>query len=548
MTNITLNRKEVEKHLGKIDEELQNRIISIGIEIEELNEKEIVLGITPNRPDLLSLQGFLRNMNFYLGKKKPFTYIAKENKEYEVIIEKSVKEVRPFTACAVAKNLKFNDEKIKEIINIQEKLHLTLGRNRRKVAIGIYPLEKIKFPIRFLAKKPKEIVFRPLEFDKEIDGLKILKEHPTGKEYSHLLEGKEVFPIFEDANRKILSMPPIINSHEIGKITNETKDIFIECSGFNPHYLGKVLNIICCALIDMGAEIYKVKIKKGWFSYYTPDFSEERIEFTLEQINNTIGLNLKEKEIEKLLQKMGIKTEKTKKNFFALIPPYRVDILNWSDVAEEVAIAYGYENIGFEIPSISNIAEEDKSYVMKRKLGEILNGLGFLECSSLHLNTKEEIKKMNYQFKDFIEIENSKTEYSTLRIDLMTNILKIFSENSDSQYPQKIFEIGPVFSLDNNEETGIKEKQNLAIAICDNETNFTEIKRVLDYLFKMIDKKYLLKETENSNFILGRVGKIIVDEKEIGFIGEIAPRVLKNWKINFPVTALEICINDFLFN
>ncbi|MEM4181713.1 MAG: phenylalanine--tRNA ligase subunit beta [Candidatus Pacearchaeota archaeon] len=546
MTNITLNRKEIEKNLGKINEELQNKIISTGVEIEDLNENEIILGITPNRPDLLSLQGFLRHMNLYLGKKKPSSYIAEDNKEYEVIVEKSVKEVRPFTACAVAKNLNFNDERIKEIIDIQEKLHLTLGRNRRKVAIGIYPLEKIKFPIRFLARKPKEIVFRPLEFDKEIDGLRILRDHPTGREYAYLLEGKEVFPIFEDANNKILSMPPIINSHETGKVTNETKDIFIECSGFNLFYLKKVLNIICCALADMGAEIYRVKVKDGWSSFYTPEFSEEKIEFSIEQINKTIGLNLKEKEIEKLLLRMGIKIEKSKKGFLALVPSYRVDIFNWSDIAEEVAIAYGYENIGFEIPSVSVIAEEDKNFVLKRKIGEILAGLGFLECSSLHLNTKEEIKKMHYQFKDFIEIENSKTEYNTLRIDLMTNILKIFSENSDSQYPQKIFEIGPVFSLGEKSETSIEEKQNLAIAICDDETNFTEIKRVLDYLFKMLNKKYSLEETENSNYIPGRVGKIIVGGKEIGFIGEIAPRVLKNWKINFPVAGVEICVDDFI--
>ena len=545
MTNITLNRKEIEKHLGKIDEKLKDEIISTGIEIEELNESEITLGITPNRPDLLSMQGFLRQMFFYLEKKKPKDYFAKDNKEYEVIIEKSVKEVRPYTVCAVAKNLNFDDEKIKEIIDIQEKLHLTLGRNRKKLAIGIYPLEKIKFPIRFLGKKPKEIVFKPLEFDREIDALRILREHPTGREYAPLLEGKEVFPVFEDANKKILSMPPIINSHETGKVTNETKDIFIECSGFNLFYLDKVLNIICCALTDMGAEIYKVKIKDGWSKFYRPDFSYEKIEFTLEQINKTLGLNLRESEIKKLFLKMGIQIEKTKKGFFALVPPYRTDIFNWSDIAEEVAIAYGYEKIGFEIPSISTIAEEDRRYILKRKIGEILAGLGFFECSSLHLNTKDEIKKMHYQFKDFIEIENSKTEYNTLRIDLMTNLLKTFSENSDSQYPQKIFEIGSVFSLDENEETGVREKQNLAVAICDDETNFTEIKRVLDYLFKMLNKKYELKEVENQNFIQGRVGKIIFEGKEIGFIGEIAPRVLKNWKINFPVAALEINLESF---
>lgn len=546
MTNIKLNKKEVEKYLGELNEELQNKIISAGIEIEDINENEIVLEITPNRPDLLSFQGFVRFMLFYLDKKKPKKYFAKENKDYEVIIEKSVKEVRPYTVCAVVKNLSFTDEKIKEIIDIQEKLHSTLGRKRKKAAIGIYPLEKIKFPIRFLAKKSTEIKFRPLEFPSEINGLQILSKHPTGREYAHLLEGKEVFPIFEDANGNILSMPPIINSHETGKIDLNTKEVFIECSGFNLFYLNKILNIIVCALIDMGGEVYQVKIKDRE-RFYTPNLEEEKIRFSLEDVNKTLGTDFREKDVIRLLRRMGIEVEKDRKGLIALIPPYRIDILNWSDIAEEVAIAYGYENFVPEIPKISTIAEEDKMFVFKKKVCDILTGLGFLECYSLHLNTKEEIKRMHYQFKDFIEIENSKTEYNCLRIDLLTNLLKVFSENSDSQYPQKIFEVGKVFELNKNEETGIKEKEVLAVAICDDEVNFTEIKRVLDYFFKMLGKKYELEETENSNYIPGRVGKILVDGKEIGFIGEISPRILKNWKINFPVAAFEIEVGNLNF-
>ena len=48
----------------------------------------------------------------------------------------------------------------------------------------------------------------------------------------------------------------------------------------------------------------------------------------------------------------------------------------------------------------------------------------------------------------------------------------------------------------------------------------------------MIDIKYEIENVENSNYIIGRCGKIIVNGKDVGFIGEIAPRVLKNWKVN----------------
>ncbi|MFH1521875.1 MAG: phenylalanine--tRNA ligase subunit beta, partial [archaeon] len=58
--------------------------------------------------------------------------------------------------------------------------------------------------------------------------------------------------------------------------------------------------------------------------------------------------------------------------------------------------------------------------------------------------------------------------------------------------------------------------------------------------------KYSIEAVDNSNYIIGRCGKIIVNGKDVGFIGEVAPRVLKNWKIKMPVVALEIGLG-FLF-
>jgi phenylalanyl-tRNA synthetase beta chain len=213
-------------------------------------------------------------------------------------------------------------------------------------------------------------------------------------------------------------------------------------------------------------------------------------------------------------------------------------------LTEEIAIAYGYENFKPEIPEISTIASENQLSRQKKIISNILAGLGLLETSSFHLTTKKNIKKMHYEYIDFIEVLDSKTERDVLRIDILTNLIQIISENSNSKYPQKIFEIGKVFSKDESSQTKIKESENLAIALIDEKINFTEMKQILDYLFKMLDTEYKIENAENNNFIPGRVGKIIVKGKEIGYAGEIAPRVLKNWKIKMPVVAMEICVED----
>jgi phenylalanyl-tRNA synthetase beta chain len=257
MPSVTLNRKVVDKLLGKKLplEQLKERISMLGTDLEDVTDTEISVEIFPNRPDMLSEQGFARALSSFLGVDKGLKQYTAKKSDYKVIIDSSVNEVRPFTACAVVKKLHFDDEKIKEIIQIQEKLHITYGRHRKRCAIGIYPIEKISFPIRYRARNPSDIKFMPLDFTRELTGLQILSSHPTGREYVHLLEGKKKFPVFEDSKGKILSMPPIINSHETGKITHDTKEVFIECSGFDLNVQIKCINIIAACLADMGGEV-----------------------------------------------------------------------------------------------------------------------------------------------------------------------------------------------------------------------------------------------------------------------------------------------------
>ncbi len=486
MTILTLDRKKLESKIGKIDEKMQNKISMFGTPIEEVTETEVSVEVFPNRPDLLSFEGLARALVAFLKKPKILKYnVEKPEKDYKVIIDKSVKKVRPFTACAIVKNLDFDDKKIKEIVDLQEKLHGSYGRNRKKIAIGVYPLEVIKLPIKFLAKKPEDIKFQPLEFPREINARQILSQHPAGREYGNLLKDCEVFPIFEDANKEVLSLPPIINSHKTGKITEKTKEIFIECSGFNLEFLKKTLNMIVCTLADMGGKVYAMEIQDK-NKYLSPILEPEKINLSIGCINKNLGLELSEKQVKELLSKMGIDYEKNT----AFIPAYRTDILHEIDLAEEIAIAYGYDNFKPEIPEISTIGEEDKTAILKRTMAEILVGLGFLEISTYHLSTKEkQFKKIG--IKDFktkmIEVLDSKTENNILRNSLLANSIQILSENSDASYPQKIFELGKVFNQDENTDTQIGETEKLCISLCYEKANFTEIKQVLDYLTKMLE-------------------------------------------------------------
>ena len=545
MAVVNFNKKTFESEIGKLDDEMQNKIAMFGTPIESITGEGLQVEVFPNRPDLLSYSGFKRSFLAFLGKETGLkNYIVKKpEKDYKVNVDSSVKDVRPYTACAIIRGLVLDDEKIKELIEIQEKLHITIGRKRKKMAIGIYPLEKIKLPITFKALEPDKIKFIPLESDRELSGLEILHKHPAGKEYAHLLAGKAKFPVFVDANNEVLSMPPIINSQTTGRVDSKTKDVFVECSGFDFDVLKTCLNIITTTMAEMGGKIYQMEIKFGLTKQETtPDLKPKEMKLSLQNTNKLLGLNLNEKQLKQYIEKMGHSYAKGK----VRIPAWRVDILHEVDLIEDVAISYGYENFIPEIPEISTIGSEDSEETAKRKISEIISGLGFIEVSNYHLTTKnDQEEKMNVAGGkgNFIEVIGSKTEYNILRENLSHYMLKNFSENVDSEYPQKIFEIGRVFTSGNSE---IKEKEFLSLAVSPG--NFTEVKQILEYIFRMIDKKVDLKETEKTpeHFIEGRTAEIIFNKKRIGFIVEVNPRVLRNWKIKMPVALFEISLDDVL--
>ena len=134
MPTITLNKTVFEKLVGKKLplEQLKDRISMLGTDLEKIEGDEIHVEIFPNRPDMLSEAGFARAFSSFIGVKKGLRKYSIKKSNYLVIIDSSVEGIRPYTACAVVKSIQFDAEKIRQIIQIQEKLHVTYGRNRSR--------------------------------------------------------------------------------------------------------------------------------------------------------------------------------------------------------------------------------------------------------------------------------------------------------------------------------------------------------------------------------------------------------------------------------
>ena len=543
MPTVTLNKTVFEKLVGKKLplKQLKERIAMMGTDLEGIEGDEIHVEIFPNRPDWLSEQGFARSFASFMGIKTGLRNYTVKKSGLKVVVDKSVA-MRPFTACALVKNITFTDERIREIMQMQEKLATTHGRSRKKSAYGIYPIDNITFPITYIAKDPKTVPFQPLGFNKKIRADKTEELHETGKKYKHIAEdwkkqGYKKSPFFIDAKNNAMCMLPYTNSDDTGRVTTDTKNVFIECTGTSLENVTIALNIFVAMFADMGGDIHSLDIQYPDKTITTPNLTPTKMKFNREYINKRLGLSLTEKEAKTLLEKMGFGYEKGN----VLIPAYRADILHQADFVEDIAIAYGYENFTAEMPKVATVAQEDSFEKLKVKIANLLAGLQLTEVSTYHLTNKKTITTMMNSKATYVELANSTSEeYHVLRNQLTAQLLHIFKNNKHNEYPQHIFEIGKTFLHDKKSETGVQEPTNLAVALCNPLATYTNARQIVDYVMRMLNIKYKIEETKHPSFTGGRVGKIIVNKKMIGLIGEIHPLVLTNFELECPVSSFEL--------
>ena len=532
MVVIEISKSDLLELVGRplSDEEIIENLFLLKMEAE-IKEDAIMCELSPDRPDMLSVEGIARELKGFLG-------IETGMKKYEVkksglTLKKENPRVRPYIACAIIKDVILSDALVRSLMQVQEKLHATIGRDRKKVAIGVHDFDKVVNPL--LYTDVEDETFVPLNMSEKMTVKEILKKHPKGPAYAHLV--KDLYPMLYD-KEGVLSFPPIINS-ERTKVTENTKSLFIDVTGTDEKAVNLVLNILVCNITERCGKIFDVKISNS----ATPKLESKEMSISVNEINDLLGIGLDEKQIAKILERMRYSVKKQKGgNIVIDIPPYRSDILHKVDIIEDVAIGFGYNNIEPILPKISTIGEESELEKLTSKIRELMIGLGFQETLNFILTSKENnFEKMNLDG-EAVEILNPTTsEYSITRTWLLPNMLRIFFLNKNREYPQKIFEVGDCLLLDDSEKSNRQERK-LVGAITYDSANLTEIKSIVEAVLKSLGYEYEIQEYSHPSFIESRYGIILVDGKEIGMFGEISPKVLENWKIEKPVIAFEISV------
>ena len=555
MPTVEVEREDLESLLGfKLPEEedrLNEVLAYIKGEVKTSGEEELHIELKDsNRADVWGVEGIARALRGYLGVETGLKdYHVAGFSGVEVQVDSRLENIRPYIACTVVKGVKLTDAAIRQIMHFQDKMDQTYGRSRRKTSIGLYDFDLVDPPLRYGVAKPTEVSFVPLDFDEKLTLEEILEKHPKGIEYSHIVRKFPVWPIFKDSQDKVLSFPPIINSNDLGKVTAQTKNVLVEVTGTAYETVLRTLTNVTVALADRGGTIYSAKIHysyDGVSEVTTPNLDVQKLDLDVGYIRKVVGINLKLSEIKVLLEKAryGI-AEASESKITVQVPCYRVDVLHPIDVVEDIAIAYDYNKIQPRWPQLITIGRLSSEEDFRNIIRELMVGLGFQEVLT-YVTTNPEVlfTKMNLKPEKVVEIANPKiVSMRSLRNWLLPNLMEFLSHNTHVEYPQKIFEVGYCVIHDEKRENKTRDVEKLACVITHSNAGFTEAKSILEALLTSVGLKYRLEEMEFGSFIAGRTGRILVQENDLGIIGEIHPQVLQNWGLENPAAAFEIDVS-----
>ena len=508
-----------------------------------------------NRPDLWSSAGLARALRLKSGGARPmYPFFSREGdrkpSKRKVLIEESVRKVRPFLAGFCVSGKPIDDAFLKEMIQTQEKLAWNYGRKRKTISMGLYRSAEIQWPVSYKGVDPRTVRFVPLQETREMSLLQILAEHPKGREYSFILEKEPIHPLLLDSRGDVLSYPPIINSAGLGAVQVGDSELFIELTGSDLPSVTLAASIVACDFADFGYTIEPVLVEYPFDTPFGrsvtfPWYFQKPLSVDAGRASRILGKSLSVDVVASSLEKTGSRVEIHGQYVSAWPAEYRNDFLHQVDLIEDVMIGIGLENFPPERPRDFTIGRLSPIELFSRKTKGILVGLGYQEMIYNYLGSgKDYIEKMGIDATTVLRVANPMSEnFEYLRNSPLPGLLGTESISSKAAYPHRIFEVGKVAFRDASENYGVSTRQYLALLSVHAEADFNEIASQVATLLFYLGSDFEVAEPaegkEDPRFIVGRHARILVAGREIGVYGELHPRLLEAWGVGLPASAGE---------
>jgi phenylalanyl-tRNA synthetase beta chain len=520
--------------VGAGKKKILDRLPYIGLDIESTDSSSVRVEYSPNRPDLGTDYGIARALRGLLGKETGLPEFQTKPTRIAVTVDRRLAKVRPYIACCVATGLDLDDEDVRQIISLQEDLHNGLGRKRKTVAVGLHDLDRISPPLSYRAVS-STFEFIPLDGEKPSSICSILSDSYEGRTYGHVFNRSKIFPVISDSEGTVLSFPPIINGNAT-KVTTRTRRMFVDVTSTSQKDGDDVLAILATTLSEAGGRLGTVAIKYPNKARVTPDLAPTALPFDLDLVRSVIGLDLSRREVLACLarSRMGVRGN------MVLGPRYRIDLLHPVDVAEEVALGYGIERIKPVYPPSNTPGVLNEFEKFLDSASTVMAGAGMIEMMTYELTGRGSLyDSFERSSSEKVMVQNPKSlDHSMLRDALLPSLLAALSGNVKSDYPQRVFEIGRVYT---RALGGVKEFWHLGCVIAHSQASYTEAKMYLEAACRLLaGLEVVTKAAEHWAFSPGRCASVTAKEEGLGYIGELRPGTIDAFGVGVPVSGFEI--------
>nr|XP_034587096.1 phenylalanine--tRNA ligase beta subunit, cytoplasmic isoform X2 [Setaria viridis] len=423
-------------------------------DVEGDDEVIYKIEVPANRYDLLCLEGLSRALRVFTGSEAiPVFRVSSipRGSMLQMHVKPQTSQIRPHIVCAVLRGVTFDEARYNSFIDLQDKLHQNICRKRTLVAIGTHDLDTLQAPFSYEALPPHEINFVPLKQEESFRADKLMEFYKSDmklKKFLHIIENSPVYPVIYDSNRTVLSLPPIINGAH-SAITLATRNVFIECTATDLTKAKIVLNTMVTMFSEYCENKFEVEpvevVHHDGSKTVYPDLSCYKMEAPLSHILGPIGISLDAKQVVCLLNKMQLQAEshslKGEPWISVSVPPTRSDILHARDLVEDVAIAYGYNNVPKSKPKCMTIGGRQPLNRFSDKIRAEVARAGYMEVLTFILSSHEENFDMLNRTDDkskAVIIANPRTsEFEVVRTSLMSCLLKTLKHNIDHPRPIK---------------------------------------------------------------------------------------------------------------
>ncbi len=540
MAVIEISRPHLDQLVGRelSVERLEEEGSMMGVLFEDAEEDKLEVEVEPNRPDLLSVEGIARALQGFFEVETGAVDYPVEDGDLSVEVDSSVDNVRRHIACARVTGLDLDEAALNSVIQLQEKLTQTYGRERAKVAIGLHDMDPLDGPITYRAAAPDEVAFVPLGREEEMTLGEILEKHEKGEKYAWILEDADRYPVLEDDGGQVLSFPPVINAAAT-EVDAGTDDLFIDVTGTSRQEVETALNIVVAALHERGCTIEAVTVD----GERLPDLSPDLREVDPDYVQDVSGLDdLSPDGIVNNLEAMRYDASVDSDTLVVEVPAYRADIMHAYDIIEDVVIGYGYGNVEEELPDIATIGGRSDRRVFIDALRDCMVGSGAQECMTFILsNTEKLFERMERDEQPVVSMDNPLTEdYTVVRNWLLPSLMDVLSNNQHNRYPQRLFEVGRCSRLAKQSHTGAEDMHRLAYVSAHTDAGFSAVRGVLQTLAAELGVDLAVEETSHGSFRDKRCGRVLIDGDDAGVIGEVSDDVRENWEVDVPVAAFEL--------